>query len=173
MASYNDAAPTALKYPRHGGGAGIRSKSADRIGSRISRQDLILHQLMRTYTSHGKTIEVTPRLFGIFLWIGFGFEVRIGDRIFLPKMDRFSWLTSTEFEFDADGKRVTGIVRLLAPIWFLPRARYSVTVSDAVIASDTQTLARWPLMYFGWLLVGMIVMLIVIGLLTVIPYSGD
>jgi hypothetical protein len=120
---------------------------------------------MRTYTAHGKKIEVIPRLFGVFLWIGFGFEVRIGDRVFLPKMDRFSWLTSTEFDFEADGQRIAGRVRLLAPIWLLPRARYSVAVADTVIASDTQTIARWPLMYFGWLLVGLILALMLTGTL--------
>ncbi len=128
---------------------------------------------MRIYTSSGTKIEVTPRLFGIFLWIGFGFEVRIGDRVFLPKTDHFSWLTSTDFDFEADGKRVAGVVRLSAPIWFLPRVRYSVSVADVVIAKDTQTVARWPLMYFGWLLAGLIVLLMLIGALTFIPHTGN
>ena len=118
---------------------------------------------MRSYNSHGQTIEVTPRLFGLFLWIACGLEVRVGDRVFLPKMDRLSLYTSTEFDFDAEGKRVKGVVRSLAPVWFIPRLSYSVTVDGLEIAKDTQMISRWPLMYIGWLLVAAIVFFTIIG----------
>ena len=118
---------------------------------------------MRSYNSHGQTIEVTPRLCGIFLWTVFGLEVRVGDRVFLPKMNRISFWTSTEFEFHAQGERVTGIVRSLSPVWFIPRVPYSITVNGVHIANDKQVLARWPLFYVGWILAGLISFLISTG----------
>jgi hypothetical protein len=95
--------------------------------------------------SHGHTIEIEFRSFGAFAWLVAGFEVRVGGRRFHSKLDRVGFTTSTDFDFDAEGKRVSGQVRSLAPMWFIPKMRYAVLIEDKEVARGEQMLKRWYL----------------------------
>ena len=119
---------------------------------------------MRSYSSHGQTIEVEFRPFGVFLWLLAGFEVRVGGRTFWPKLTRIGFTTATEFDFDLEGQRVSGVVRALGPMWFLPRMRYTVVVAETEVARDIQTLRRWYLSYLAWGACFVILLLALLGL---------
>lgn len=123
---------------------------------------------MRSYSWNGHLIEVEFRSLGAFLWLAAGFEVRIGKRTFLPKLDRIGLNTSTDFEIESDGTRTLGVVKSLAPMWFLPRMKYSLIIGDAVIARDVLTLRRWYLSYLAWFVVLLVLSLALLGLLTVV-----
>ncbi|MCA1660249.1 MAG: hypothetical protein LC642_06910 [Verrucomicrobiaceae bacterium] len=120
---------------------------------------------MRRYTSHGQTIEVEFRPFGIFLWLLAGFVVRVGGRTFYPELIRARFMTSTEFELESDGQRIRGVVRSLAPMLFLPRMRYAVSVADHEIARDTQILKRWYLSFISFIILLVVLLLALVGAL--------
>ena len=120
---------------------------------------------MRTYTYEGQTLDVQLRPFGVFLWLCVGFEVRVGGRTFLPKLDRAGFNTATEFELNIDGSRVPGVVRSLGPMWFLPRMRYSVSIAGSEIARDAQVLRRWYVSYLAWGAVFVVILLALLGAL--------
>jgi len=121
---------------------------------------------MRSYTSHGQSIDVEFRPFGVFLWLLAGFVVRVGGRTFYPKLTSIRFTTATEFDFDSDGRRISGVVRSLGPMWFLPRMRYAVIVSDSEVARDIQTLRRWYLSYFSWGVLFIVFLLALLGAVT-------
>lgn len=123
---------------------------------------------MRSYSSHGQTIDVAFQPFGVFLWLVGGFEVRVGGRTFHPKLTGIHFKTSTEFDFDFEGKRVTGVVRSLGPMWFLPRMRYAVVVAETEIARDIQTLHRWYLSYVAWGVCLVILLLALLGAIVLV-----
>jgi hypothetical protein len=119
---------------------------------------------MRSYSWNGHLIEVEFRPLGAFLWLAAGFEVRVGKRTFLPKPDGLALKTSTEFEIESDGTRTLGVVKSVAPIWFLPRVKYSLIIGDTLIARDILTLRRWYLAYFATFLVVMVLLFALLGL---------
>jgi hypothetical protein len=121
---------------------------------------------MRSYTLHGQTIEVEFRPFGAFLWLCAGFVVRVDGRSFYPKPTGASFMTETEFDFDADGRRVSGVVRSLAPMWFLPRMRYAIFISEHEVERDVQTLHRWYLSYLAWGVCFVTMLLALLGVVT-------
>ena len=126
----------------------------------------VLFAFMRSYTSHGQTIEVEFQPFGAFLWLLAGFVVRVGGRTFYPKPTRTALTTATEFDFDADGQRVSGVVRSLSPMWFLPRMRYGVFISESEVARDVQTLRRWYFSYLAWGVCFGVILLALVGVVT-------
>jgi hypothetical protein len=92
---------------------------------------------MQSYQWNGHIIEVELRPFGVFLWLACGFEVRVDKRKFLPRCERIGLTCSTDFEIvSQDGSRTNGVVRSLAPMWFLPRVKCSVIVDETVIARE-------------------------------------
>lgn len=114
-------------------------------------------------------IEVELRPLGVFLWLAYGIEVRVDQRKFLPKLGRIGLTTSTDFEIESqDGSRTTGVVKSLAPMWFLPRVKCSVIVDNTVIAREVFPLQRWYLTYLAWFIVMLILLLAVLGLVFVI-----
>jgi hypothetical protein len=117
---------------------------------------------MRTYTSHGEPIQVELRVFGAFLWLCFGIVVRVQGRTFYPKLTGIRLKVQTEFDFDADGKRISGVVRTLNPLWFR-RVRFAVFVENSEIARDVEPLERWYLSYFAWAIVGCVLILASLG----------
>jgi len=121
---------------------------------------------MRKYTSHGQTIDVEFRPFGVFLWLLAGFEVRVGGRTFHPKLTGIRFTTATEFDFDSDGRRISGVVRSIGPMWFLPRMRYAVAIGDSEVARDTQTLRHWYLSYLSWGVCFLTLFLALVGVVT-------
>jgi hypothetical protein len=123
---------------------------------------------MRTYSSHGQTIEVEFRPFGVFLWLLAGFVVRVGGQTFWPKLARIGFTTTTEFDFDLEGRRVSGVVRALGPMWFLPRMRYVVIVAETEVARDIQTLRHWYLSYFAWGGCFLVLLLALLGLIALV-----
>ena len=120
---------------------------------------------MRSYTSHGQTIEVDLRLFGVFLWLGGGFLVHVQGRTFYPKLTRIGLTTATEFDFDSDGRRISGIVRSIGGVRFPSRMQYAVEVAEIEIARDTMSFHRWYLSYFAWGMVFIFISLAIVGLL--------
>ena len=131
---------------------------------------------MRSYTSHGQTIDVEFRPFGAFLWLLAGFVVHVGGRTFYPKLTAIRFTTATEFDFDADGRRISGVVRSLGPMWFLPQMRYAVVVEDSEVARDVQTLRRWYLSYLAWggcfLLILLAALGVIILVIAVLRYAN-
>lgn len=123
---------------------------------------------MQTIETHGHIIEVDLRSFGAFAWLVMGFEVRVGGRVFHPKPDRVGFRTRTEFDFDTDNTRVRGVVRSLAPMWFLPRLGYVVEVEGKEVGRGVDWLRRWYLSYAAWLSVGMVLLLALLGVFTVV-----
>ena len=123
---------------------------------------------MRSYSSHGQTIEVEFRPFGVFLWLLAGFEVRVGGRTFWPKLTRIGFTTATEFDFDSGGQRVSGVVRALGPMWFLPQMGYTVVVAETEVARDIQTLRHWYLSYLAWGVCLFILLLALVGVIALI-----
>jgi hypothetical protein len=121
---------------------------------------------MRSYTSHDQTIEVEFRSLAVFLWLIAGFVVRVGGRTFYPKPTGIGFTTATEFDFDSDGKRISGVVRSLGPMWFLPRMRYAVVVGNVELARDIQTLRRWYLSYLSWGVAFVVFFLALLGAVT-------
>lgn len=118
-------------------------------------------------------IEVELRPFRVFLWLAYGIEVRVDQRKFLPKLDRIGLTTYTDFEIESqDGSRTTGVVKSLAPMWFLPRVKCSVIVDNTVIAREVFPLHRWYLTYLAWFIVMLILLLAVLGLVFVILIIG-
>lgn len=122
---------------------------------------------MRTYKSHGQSIDVEFRPFGVFLWLLAGFVVRVGDRKFYPELGRARFTTSTAFEFDSDGERILGVVRSLAPMWFVPRMWYAVIVDGLEIARDAQVLRRWYLSFVSFMVILVVLLLALVGALGV------
>lgn len=121
---------------------------------------------MRSYTSHGQAIEVELRPFGVFLWLAGGFIVRVGGRTFYPKPKRISFTgTETEFDFDSEGRRVTGVVRSIGGVRSPARMQYAVAVDETEIARDIMTVHRWYLSYFAFVMVLVFIWLAVVGLL--------
>jgi len=117
---------------------------------------------MRTYTSHGEPIQVELRAFGAFLWLCFGIVVRVQGRTFYPKLRGVRFKGQTEFDFDADGKRISGVVRTLNPLWFR-RVRFAVSVENSEIARDVELVERWYLAQLAWLMVGVLLILASLG----------
>jgi hypothetical protein len=105
---------------------------------------------MRSYTTHGQTIDVEFRPFGVFLWLLAGFVMRVGGRTFYPKLTSIRFTTATEFDFDLDGRRISGVIRSLGPMWLTPRMRYAIIVGDSEVTRDIQTLRHWYVSYFAW-----------------------
>jgi hypothetical protein len=125
---------------------------------------------MRSYEWNGHLIEVKLRPFGIFLWLAYGLEVRVGERIFLPEFDRLS-LSGTHTDFDIElqsGSQISGRAKTLAPIWFLPYTKCSISVDNTVIARDIFTLHRWHLTYLVGFLMITILLLALLGLIFLI-----
>lgn len=128
---------------------------------------------MRSYISYGQTIEVSVCPFGAFLWLTYGIVVRVAGRTFYPKPTRIGLTTSTEFDFDFEGQRITGCVRTLGPMWFLPRLPYAVLVEGTEIARDVQTLRHWYLLYIAYLVASIVFLLIALGTLTLMYIIGQ
>lgn len=124
---------------------------------------------MRSYISHGQTIDVEFRPFGAFLWLVAGFVVRVGSRTFYPRLTRIRLTTETEFDFDVDGRRVTGVVRSLNPMWLL-RKRYVVIIGDCEVARDIQILQRWYLSFISWGVAFIFFLFTLIGVIYVWSY---
>jgi len=120
---------------------------------------------MRSHTSHGRTIEVELRPFGVFLWLCGGFIVRVGGRTFWPKLTHLSFTTATEFDFDSDGHGVSGVVRAIGPVRFPSRMQYAVIVADTEIARDEMSFRRWYLSYFALGVLFVFIWLAIVGLL--------
>lgn len=118
---------------------------------------------MRTYRFHNSEIEVQFRPFGVFLWLVAGFEVRVDGRTFTPRFDKAGFNTQTKFLIHSGDQELRGSVCSLGPMWFLPKIRYIVTVDEAEIATDAQTLQRWYLSFFMWGLVFATLMLALFG----------
>ena len=119
---------------------------------------------MRSYISHGQSIEVELPLFGVFLWLAGGFVVRVGGRTFYPKLTRVSFSTATEFDFDSDGRRISGVVRSIDRVRFPSRLQYAVIVDGVEVARDMQSFRRWYLSYFAWGVVFVFIWLAIVGL---------
>lgn len=123
---------------------------------------------MRSYTSHNQTIDVEFRPFGVFFWLFAGFVVRAGGRTFYPKLTGLGLTTLTEFDFDFEGRRISGVVRSLGPMLLLPRMRYVVLVGDSEVARDVQTLRRWYLCYCAWGVAFFVILLVLLGAVTLV-----
>ncbi|ESA38675.1 hypothetical protein N836_31185 [Leptolyngbya sp. Heron Island J] len=121
---------------------------------------------MRSYQWNESLIKVELRPFGAFLWLAYGIEVWVDQRRFLPTVDYVGFTTHTNFEIERrDGSRVSGVVRTLAPIWFLPRTKCSITINQEIIARDTFLLRRWYLSYLAWFLLGLFLLMALFGFL--------
>jgi len=118
---------------------------------------------MRAYTVDEQRIEVTLKPFGAFVWLVVGFEVRIGPKIYHPKLDGVGFNTRTEFDLEIDAQRVSGEVRSLRPTWFIPKMHYAVCVAGQEVARDVQMLRRWYLHYAAWALLIIILLLALLG----------
>lgn len=128
---------------------------------------------MRRYQWNGHLIEVELRPFGIFLWLGYGIEVKVNQRKFLPKLDHVGLTTYTDFEIESqDGSRTTGSVKTLEPMWFLPRVKCSIIVNDKIIAREVLPLRKWYLTYLAWLVVTLVLLLAFFGLIVVLFIIG-
>jgi hypothetical protein len=120
---------------------------------------------MRNYESQGQTIEVELRFFPVFLWLAGGFVVRVGGREFWPKPTHFSLTTATEFDFDSNGRRVSGVVRAIGRVRFPSRMHYAVVVDDTELARDEMSFRHWYLSYFAWGMLLVFILLAFVGLL--------
>ncbi len=120
---------------------------------------------MRYFTFSAETIEIEFRPFAALAWLGAGFEVRVGGRRFHPKLDRLGLNTATDFDFDVDGRRISGCVRSLAPMWFAPRILYAIVVDGKEVARGSQVLKRWYFCYLAWALLFTTVLLAGLGTL--------
>ena len=128
---------------------------------------------MRSYQWNGHLIEVELRPFGVFLWLAYGIEVRVDKRKFLPRFDHIGLTTYTDFEIESqDGSRTNGVVRSLAPMWFLPRVKCSVLVNDTVIAREVFPLRKWYLTYLAWFMVMVVLLLALLGFIVVLLIIG-
>ncbi len=100
---------------------------------------------MRRYSAFDKTIEVEYRALPTLLWLGVGFEVHVGDRVFHapPRRLTFFGHAVTGFEVTYRGGRVAGMVRGVGSRWSVFRKRYSVVVGLSELGRETQTLRGW------------------------------
>ena len=120
---------------------------------------------MRSYPAFDQIIEVEFRAFPALWWLAAGFEVRIGERVFHPQLDRLVFFGHpfTEFDLYVDGKRLPGMVRGVGHWFFLRKKRYSLVVGLSELARDTQTLRGWPLAYLATVAVWTVLALAALG----------
>jgi hypothetical protein len=98
------------------------------------------------------------------LWLSFGIVVRVQGRTFHPKLiGDIQFKTQTEFDFDVDGKRISGVARTLNPLAFR-QVRVAVLVENVEIGREPQTVERWYLSYLAWMIVAAALLLAVFAL---------
>ncbi len=123
---------------------------------------------MRRYAAFDQIIEVEFRAFPAVWWLLAGFEVRIGDQVFHPRLDHAGFFAHpiTEFYLVADGRLIHGMVRGVGHWLFLSKKRYSLVVGMSELARDTQRMRGWQSSYLAAVIVCALLLLAVVGFLT-------
>ncbi len=100
---------------------------------------------MRRYSAFDQTIVVEIRAFPAVWWLFAGFEVRIGDNVFHPRLDRVAFFAHpiTEFYVVTDTQIIPGMVRGVGHWFSLRKKRYSLVVGMSELARDTQLIRGW------------------------------
>ena len=121
---------------------------------------------MRSYPAFDQIVHVEYRAYPELLWLGAGFEVRIGDRVFRadsarPRIFGRPWTT---FELEYQGKRVRGMVRGVRCSSLQIHERYSFVVGHSELARETQLMRGWLLHYVAVLALWTVLILGVSGI---------
>ncbi len=109
---------------------------------------------MKRYVVDGQEIRVEFRSFRKYLWLAAGFEVHVGDIVFLPYERLRANTTLTYFDFEASGRHRFGVVRSLRMSQSLRRkTEYEIAVDGETVAQGTQTMRGW---YMGYLVLPLV-----------------
>ena len=121
---------------------------------------------MRSYPAFDQVVHVEYRAFPELLWLGAGFEVRIGNRIFRPqsKRPRIFGRPWTAFELEYRGKPVRGMVRGVRSSWLQIHERYSFVVGHSELARENQRMRGWLLHCLAVLVVWLVAALLVVAI---------
>ena len=119
---------------------------------------------MRSYPAFDQIVHVEYRAFPSLLWLGAGFEVRIGERVFsaAPARPRIFGRPWTAFELEYRGQLIRGMVRGVRSTRFQTGERYSFVVGHSELARETQTMRGW-LLHFVAMLVLWAVLIVGVG----------
>ncbi len=100
---------------------------------------------MKSYEWNGHVINVEFKAMSATFWLGGGLVVTVGQRKFYPQLDGFSRKAATEFFIHDNGSVLHGVVQATGTALFGFGVKYSISIEDQKITSDSQHVQGWYL----------------------------